>query len=560
MHTIKQRLRNLNRLRRIIDVLITYGFGYIVDRLNIERVVGRTFLRLRSVRRLRIFDLPVEVRLRKVLEELGPTFIKFGQILSTRPDLIPAPLCRELEKLQDEVPPFSYEQVRKQIEHAFHKPVDELFVEFTREPTAAASLAQVHRARLADGTVVLVKVQRPHIEETVKADIEILRELAKLAHRYVEEVRPYNLVSLVEEFRHIILEELNFLHEAGNMNRFRRYFKDDERVCIPKAFAHLATRRILVIEEIEGTPISDREAIDSGSHDKSALAHTIAEAFLKQVFLHGFFHADPHPGNVIAKPENRVAFIDFGMVGRIHRDTKDQLANMLVGYVDRNPQRIVNACISIGVVSRSADIHHFEIDIEDFVEQYYVSSLEEIKVGQLLMDLLDIVSSNRIQLPASLFLLGKAMVIIEGLCERLDPDFNMVVLIQPFAERLIRERYSPRRIAREVREFAHVFYEFTKKLPSDLSLIFDKVKEGKLHVEFEHKGLGGLIAELDKVSNRLAFALIIAALIIGSSIIMATDKGPLLLGFPVLGIIGYVIAAIMGLWLVIAIVRSGRLR
>ena len=560
LRTIKHRISNIKRLNQILGVLVKYGFGYIVDRLHIEQSrIGRKLFSMRPVRKLNIFDLPEPVRIRRALEELGPTFIKFGQILSMRPDLIPIGLCLELEKLQDKISPFKYEKVEDQIKHAFKQPINEIFSQFSQKPQAAASLAQVHAAKLKNGTKVVVKVQRPGIEKTIKKDIRILHELAKLADKYVEEVRVYNPIGLIDEFKKSILKEIDFTREANNIRRFRRQFASDDMVYIPNVFPELSSRQILTVERIEGIKVSNNEEIDSAGLDRHKIAINGANALLKMVFKHGFFHADPHPGNIFVLSDNKVAFIDFGMVGRIHKSTKAQIANILIGIVEHNVSRITNACTTIGVVDEASDVKELELDLEDFIDRYYVESLSQLKIGHFLMDLIDSVTRNRIRIPSDLFLLSKAFMIIEGVGEKLDPSFDMVGLSKPFAEELVRQKYSPRKIAREIINFSELFYNFAISLPKELTVIINKVKKGTLRIEFEHRGLEHLISEMDKVSNRIAFSVIIAALIVGSSIIMQTNKGPLLFEFPIFGIIGYVIAGIMGLWLAIAILRSGRL-
>ena len=560
LRRFKQRIYNIQRLRQILGVLVKYGFGYIVDRLHIEQsIIGKKFFSLRPAKKLDIFNIPKPVRIRKVLEELGPTFIKLGQIMSTRPDLIPIELCRELEKLQDKIPPFEYKKVEEQVMHSLKSPVNELFSQFSKKPKAAASLAQVHSAQLKDGTKVMVKIQRPGIEKTIKKDIEILYELAKLADRYIEDIMVYNPMGLIDEFKKSIIKEIDFTKEANNIKRFRRQFASDDMVYIPKVFSELSSRQVLTVERIEGIKVSNNEEIDSAGLDRHKIAINGANAVLKMVFIYGFFHADPHPGNIFVLSDNRVAFIDFGMVGRIHKSTKAQIANILIGIVEHNVSRITNACTTIGVVDEASDIKELELDLEDFIDRYYVESLSQLKVGHFLMDLIDSVTRNRIRIPSDLFLLSKAFMIIEGVGEKLDPSFDMVGLSKPFAEELVRQKYSPRKIAREIINFSELFYNFATSLPKELTVIIDKVKKGTLRIEFEHRGLEHLISEMDKVSNRIAFSVIIAALIVGSSIIMQTNKGPLLFEFPIFGIIGYVIAGIMGLWLVIAILRSGRL-
>ena len=556
---ITQKIHNIQRLRQILQVLVKYGFGYIVDRLRIEQnIIGRRLVKLKSIKKLDVFNQPAPVRARKVLEELGPTFIKLGQILSTRPDLIPLEFCKEFEKLQDEAPAIEYEKVKAQIENEFKQPIDKIFNNFSSQPVAAASLAQVHLAELKTGEKVVVKVQRPDIRRMITADLEILYGLAKLAEKHIKESRVYDPVGVVEEFKKTILKEIDFNVEANNIERFRRNFKDDDIVYVPEVFRDLSTAKILTIERIEGIKVSDIEKIEESGLDRKQIAINGANAVLKQIFIHGFFHADPHPGNIFVLDNNRIAFVDYGMVGRLDEETKVQFANLLTAVVERDVSEMIESLIAVGVVEE-VDVKKLGSDLTDLMDRYYGISLKELEMGQFLMDTINVVSQNKIKIPPSLFLLSKALITIEGVGRKLDPEFNVAIHIKPFVRKLVREKYSPKRIAKELRRFAKELYVFASSFPKDLSLIFNKIKKGNLKVEFEHKGLENLISQMDKVSNRIAFSVIIAALIIGSSIIMQTNKGPLFLGFPVLGIFGFLIAGILGLWLVIAILRSGRL-
>ncbi len=557
--TITQKIHNVQRLRQILQVLVRYGFGYLVNRLNIDQnVVGRSLFRLTPIRKLDIFDIPPPVRARKVLEELGPAFIKLGQILSTRPDLIPLNFCKEFEKLQDDVPAFEYGKVEEQIKNEFGSDVDKLFDNFSREPLAAASLAQVHTGELKTGEKVIVKVQRPNIERVIMADLEILHALAKLAEKYIQESKPYSPVEAACEFRKAILKEIDFSVEANNTERFRRHFKEDDTVYIPKVFHNLSTKKVLTIERIEGIKVSDLERIEKLGLDRKQIAINGANAVLKQVFVDGFFHADPHPGNIFVLEGNRIAFLDFGQVGHIHERIKAQIANILTAVIERDAPEIIEAFTAIGMVEGEADIEKFELDVAELVDRYYGISLRELKMGQFLVDMVDIVSENRIKVPHDLFLLTKALITIEGIGRKLDPDFDMVAQTKPFVERLIRDKYSPKLIARDIRKLASAVISLTKSFPKDFTEILEKIKSGTLRIEFEHRGLEDLISQTDKASNRIAFSLIIAALVVGSSVIMQTDKGPILFGFPILGVIGFVITGVMGLWLAVAILRSGR--
>jgi len=547
-------------MRHIVTILIRYGFGYFVDRMNLsQHFLGKKIIRFRPIRNLRVFDLPPSMRLRKVLEELGPTFIKFGQILSTRPDIMPVEFCCELESLQDKVPAFDFEKVADQVQRELKRPVDQLFTEFAREPIAAASLAQAHTARLKSGEKVIVKIQRPDIEKTIRTDLDILAEIARLAEKHIEESRIYNPVGLVNEFRQAILWELDFTREANNVVRFQAQFAGDPTVYIPKIYPELSSRLILTMERVEGIKINNREKIDQAGLNSKKLALNGANAFLKQIFDHGFFHADPHPGNLMALSGNRVAFIDFGMVGRIHYETKALLSDILVGVVDHDIDKIADRFMTMGVIDETADPKKFDRDIEDFLDRHFVAALKDLKIGQFLVDLLTVVANNRIKMPADLYLLSKAMVIIEGVGVELDPDFDMVKLVRPFVRKLVVRRRSPGTVFKELKKFLEILYDWALSFPKDLKIVFDKLKKGTLKVEFEHRGLEGLINELDRVSNRIAFSVIVAGIIIGSSLIIQSDKGPHLFGYPLVGILGYIIAGLMGFWLLIAILRSGRL-
>ena len=566
VNNIAQKIRNVNRLRQILNVFAKYGFGYIVSRLNINRnLVGtltgtsRKIIKIASAKKLDVFDIPVSVRIRKMMEELGPTFIKLGQVLSTRPDLIPLEFCQEFEKLQDEVSAFAYEKAKEQIENELKKPIDKLFSSFSVDPFAAASLSQVYMAESESGEKLVVKVQRPDIGKTIRADLDILYMLAQLAEKYIEESRLYNPTAVVDEFKKTILREIDFSVEAKNIDRFRRNFKDDNTVYILKVAHHLSTKKILTMERLEGIKASNVNKMEGIGLDKRQIAINGADAILKQIFMHGFFHADPHPGNIFVLKDGRIAFLDFGMVGHIDVETREQLSDILVAIIHRDTKGIIDAFVSMGAVEKDIGVKKLNLDLTDFVENYYEIPLKELRMDQFLPDIVNIILQNQIKVPLDFFLLSKALITIEGVGKKISPDFNAVAQAKPFVERLVKERYSTKNIVKGVKGFLKGLYILTNLLPRDLTIILNKMKKGTLHIEFEHRGLENLIHVFDKVSNRIAFSLVIAALIVGSSIIMQTDKGPILFGFPVLGVIGFVVAGIMGLWLAIAILRSGRL-
>ncbi len=551
--------RNIKRLRRILRVLAKHGFGYLVDKLNAEqRTLGRLLVNLSPMRRRQFLHLVEPVRLRVALEELGPTFIKFGQVLSARRDLLPEVFCAELEKLQDQVPGCPLGDVRGQVEAELGRPLDQIFRHFSTEPLAAASLAQVHRARLLDGRTVIVKVQRPGIEQVVAGDLDILAFLAERIEQYFEESRAYNLSGMVRELRRSLARELDFRLEAANARRFREMFADDPTVYVPQVFREFSSVRVLTMDEIQGIKITDLEALERAGLDRHLIAVNGANAYLKQIFGQGFFHADPHPGNLLVLPGNRVAFLDFGMTGRLHPHTKSQVIKILLGITQSDMSLMSEAAAALGTTDERTDFRSLELDLADFLSRNYAASLRDIRVGENLGQLMNILAANRVKLAPELFLLARTLMTIEGVGKRLDPDFNLIELLEPFIKQLMRERRSPRKVAQDILKFLSWGYNFLIALPRDMREIVTKVKQGKLHIEFEHKGLDELIAELDRVSNRISFSLIIAALIVGSSIIMHADKGIKVLGHPLLGVMGYLLAAVLGLWLAWSIIRSGK--
>ncbi len=554
MTAFVRKIQNLKRLRRILHVLAKYGFGYLTGRLskNISRLP-----RFKLSGKRDVSGMSPPLRVRKSLEELGPTFIKLGQMLSTRPDLIPINYCREFEKLQDDVPPSGYEEMAAQIKNELGKEPGELFREFSKEPLAAASLSQVHYAVLKSGEDVAVKVQRPRIETIMTADLELLHFLARLAEKYIEESRFYNPVRAVNELKTVVQKEMNFQTEASNIERFRKNFEDDDTVYIPRVYHEFTGKKVLTMEKIRGIKASNVTGIEEAGLDRKQLAVNGARIILKQMFEHGFFHADPHPGNIFVLDENKIAFLDFGQVGRLHRSTRAQVANMLIGIFDKDPEEVAETFAAIGMVPEN--IMNFEMDIEDLVSRYYGVPLGEWRIGEFLADLMSVVLSNRISLPPDLFILTKSLITIESIGRELDPEFDMAVEVKPFVEKLIRSRYDPRVMAKQARKFSSSGMRLASNLPGDVSEIITKLKKGTIRIEFEHQGLDNFILHMDKVSNRISFSLIIAALIIGSTFIMTTDKGPMLIEFPLIGIIGFSAAAIMGLWLVVAILRSGKL-
>jgi ubiquinone biosynthesis protein len=560
LRRLNRNIRSLRRYRQILGTLLKYGFGQIVDQLQVRLVLQRSrhvFTggpRVREARR----QSPA-VRLRLAMEELGPTFIKFGQLLSTRPDLLSSEYIAEFSRLQDEIPPFSYEQVHRQISREFGYPINELFADFEQAPLAAASIAQVHRARLPDGKKVAVKIRRPDIEQVIATDLDILMSLAFLAEHHVPALHMYNPVALVKEFRRSIQRELNFTREGHTLERFTANFAGDETFHVPHLYRELSGETVLTMEYIEGIKVNDFEKLRAAGYDLKAIARYGADALLKQVLVHGLFHGDPHPGNVFIMPGPVVCFLDYGMVGRLDHTLKYQLVDLLAGILERDVEKVVRLLLESGDLEEEPVLTNLKKVVSDFIDDYYEVPLQEIHTGRLLMDLINILVQFRISVPPDLLLLARALITMEGIGRQLDPDFNMVGHLKPFMERLARERFTPTYLAKEINSVAGEYGILLRRLPRDLRTLLLRMNRNRLKINLEHRGLNQLITDLDKSSNRLSFSMLISALIVGSSLIMQVDKGPQVMGFPVLGFLGYTIAAILGLWLAVAILRSGRL-
>jgi ubiquinone biosynthesis protein len=557
---INRNIRSIKRYRYILGILIKYGFGHVVEQLNIDYYLelGRRIVTLGTAPK-NIDRLSQPERLRLAMEELGPTFIKLGQILSTRPDVIPREYIDEFRKLQDEVPSVPLSALQEQIRQELGMHVDDVFASFDVVPIAAASIAQVHRARLKSGEDVVVKVRRPGIAEIIETDLDILAGLAYLVENHLPGGELYDPSGLVKEFRRTIYREMDFTREGHTIDRFRANFEDDETVYVPRVYWDFTGETVLTMEYIHGVKVSDMNLLKERGHDLKLIARRGADAFLKQVLAHGLFHGDPHPGNFFILENDIICMLDYGMVGRLDDDLKYRLVDLLLGVLQRDVDRIIMLMIYSGEIGDEVDRKNLKRDISEFIDDYYEIPLGELNVGRLMMEFVDLMNAYRIKFPSDLMLLAKALVTVEGIGRQLDPDFNMIAHLEPFIEKMVHERLSPKNISRQLFQVLHSYGSLMKNLPSDFKEFINRINRNKFKIDLEHRGLEKLITEFDKSSNRVSFSMIIAALIVGSSLIMQSDKGPQLFGFPVLGILGYSIAGILGLWLAIAILRSGRM-
>ncbi len=550
---------HIKRYRQILTVLIKYGFDDLLERLHVNRYLrlgGRLILRRRTSAK---DGLTRHERVRMALEELGPTFVKMGQILSTRPDLISLRLLQELSKLQDAVPAFPFSQARDIIERELNAPLDQLFCRFDEEPLAAASIGQVHRACLHSGEEVIVKVQRPGIRATVTVDMEIIFHLAELMEKYLEEAEIYRPTIIVDEFARIMEMELDYAIEASHAERFAEQFAGNNSIYVPKIFRNLSTSTLLTMEYVAGIKVSDQAKLDSLGYDRKLIASRGADLILEQIFKHRFFHADPHPGNVYILPGNVVCYLDFGMMGRVSKSAQEKFADMIFGYTMRDEKKIATAILSLVAVSDEPDRQLLERDISELIETHLYRPLKDLKIALLLSAVMDFFTRHRLRLPPDIFLMIKALAETESIGGALDPDFDMSRKLAPFIRQFKMDKLSPGRLFKNILWAGEELGQLLSETPGDLNDIVKQIKQGRVKIGFEHRGLEKLIFEMDRSSNRVSFALIISAIVIGSSLIITADLGPHLFGFSLLGLLGFSIAGLMGLWLIIAILRSGRI-
>jgi ubiquinone biosynthesis protein len=547
--------RRLNRYRQVVFVLAKYGFDDIVERIGPD-ILSRRLLRRKGKKHS---EQPTAERIRLALTELGPTFIKFGQVLSTRPDIIPDEYIREFEKLQDRVEPFPIEEVNRIFSEELDGLPTAIFEVFDENPIASGSIAQVHRAMLKSGEKVAVKVQRPNIRRMIETDLQILQEMATLFERQIPEARWYRPTDLVEQFSSTIRRELDFVSEGHAAERFKANFEKIETFHIPTVYWDYTAEKILTIEYIDGVKITNFEEIDRRGYDRKALAKNAAGAILKEVFEDRFFHGDPHPGNFFVMDNNVIAAIDFGIVGRLDEETTEQLSMLTYAVVNRDIEKVIQVFKLMNVLEDDTNISLLKHDLMEFVDRYYGLSLDKLDAQKVLSDMLSVFRRHRITLPVNLATMGRMLLVSAGVGQMLDPKFDMVAEAKPYIESLMYKRFDPRRQARELINLFDRFRMMIKMLPSDLEEIVQKLKKGKMLVQLHHEGLNKFILEMDRASNRLTFGMIIASLIVGSSLVMQMDRGPMLFGFSIFGIIGYLFAGILGLWLVIAILRSGKI-
>ena len=545
------------RYRQIAEVLLRHGLGYVVGIVGLDRFVPFHRGLLGHPRRAEPYTRPEHVRM--ALEELGPTFIKLGQILSTRPDLVPPAYQAELAKLQDQAPHVPAEAVRELIAAELGRPTEEAFATFEPEPVAAASIGQAHAATLADGTEVVVKVRRPGVVEQVEEDLEILQNLAMAASRRWELADQYDLVGLAQEFAQTLRAELDYIREGRSAERFADNFADDPDVHVPRIHWDTTTSQVLTLERIRGIKIDDLAALDGAGIDRCALAQRASRTLLQMVFEDGFFHADPHPGNFFVEPGGRIGLIDFGMVGSVDERTQEQLIRLLLAITSQDADRLVDAFLELGVARRRVDRTLLRRDLEHLVSRYYGRPLGEIALGPLIEEALGIVRRHHLQLPVNLALLLKTAVMSEGLGTHLDPSFRLTSVLEPYAERMLLRQYSPLVWGKRLGQASLDAARLGTELPQQLRRLLDELQRGGLEIGMRPTAVEPLLQRFERMVNRLVLALIACAFIVGLAVMMAIYHPP---GWEqwagIFFALGFILAAGLGVYLAASVVRSGR--
>jgi ubiquinone biosynthesis protein len=553
-------MRDLPRLHEISSVLIRYGLGDIVRRIGVASVLERAGQILHWRSAVETVQLDPPQRLRRALEELGPMFVKLGQLLATRVDLLPPPWIAELEKLHSDVPPVPFETLIPELERALGRSPFDVFLDLETTAFGSASIAQVHRARLADGTPVVLKIRRPGIRAKIEADLRIVAHIAELIETEMPEARRYRPTEIAAEFARSLERELDFAMEARNVERIAKNFEGDPFIVIPRIYGEWTSESLNVQEHVDAIRGTDADKVAAAGLDRRLLARRGAEAVLKMILVDGFFHADPHPGNVFYLPGNRIAMIDFGMVGRLSPQRRTQVVDLLAGFARMDEDAMLDVLLDWADAA-AVDETKLGLALSDLAFDYEGAALKNIRIGMLIRQFAAIIRDHSIVMPADLTLMFKALITMEGLGRQYDPEFRIIEHLTPLLQRSIADRHRPGAIVKRGQNALHQIMSSVASVPRDLARLLRDARRGKTRIDLDLKRLDHFGRQLDRTIDRATMGIMTASLVIGSSIVMTVQGGPAVLGIPVftaLGLFGYVLAFINSAWIILGIWRSGK--
>lgn len=554
-----KRIRHIKRYRDVAKVLTHHGFGFFVEEMGLLHMLSLPKRLFTDTEKMD--PMTVGARIRRVIEELGPTYVKIGQIASTRADIIPEEILKELEKLQDDVPSFSFDQVIRIIEEELGSPLNEVFSWIDEEAIAAASIGQVHRAKLLTGELVAVKVQRPGIKAIIETDLEILLDLATLAERRMERMERLQLRDVVEEFAKSLRHELDYSIEARNAEKIAKQFKKDTTIHIPEIYWDYSTRTVLTMEFVEGLKLTQFEEIEKMGYDRKAIAEHLVQSVFQQVLIEGFFHADPHPGNIFLLSDGVISLIDFGMVGRLTADMKQNLASMVIAMMRQNTESMLKAVLRIGIVPDEVNLPLLTSDVDELRELYVDVPMSRISLGEAISNLFKVAFRHQIRIPADFTLLAKCFLTLEGIVEKLDPQLSMMDMAEPFGIRLLKERYRPSTIADRVWHNLTDYSDLLVDLPKQLKDLMGNLVKGRIRLEVSVPELDIFLKKLDRITNQISFSIVLLAFsIVMAGVVIASALGnqPILLWHIPAIEVGFSMATLMLLWLFISIFKSGK--
>jgi ubiquinone biosynthesis protein len=552
MFKIVKEVRDINRFREILTVLFEEGFDFLIQKIKLMRRVPVSKQLKARIEKKKYFS--IEKRLRLTLERLGPTFIKFGQVLSVRPDLIPKSYIKELEKLQDSVPPFSYKVVREQIKKELGREIEDIFSSFDEKPIASASISQVHKAKLKDDQVVAVKVQRPEVKKILETDIEIMFYVAKLLEKNIQAIRKFTPVKIITEFSRWTEKEVDFKKEAINAKIFAKNFSKSKTVKTVQIHSNLTTSRILVMEFIDGIELHNIKEIRRQKINLRPILNNGFDTILTQVFIHGFFHADPHPGNILITKDKRIAFVDFGIVGHFDESLKAKCLDIFYGVITNNSETIITTLEDLSGI-QIENKEEMKYQISELLDPLQTGDLSTIRLSKILEEIWDLALRRGIRVPMPFVLFGKTIITLEGIALQYDPKFNIVASSRPFIEKLIRQRYNPLFQFNQFMKNMVKFRRFAERFPEQTTRALRRIEKGTIKVDIEDTDIKKLSMEIDKSGNRVAYSMIIAALLIVGALTINFGK-PIVLNMPLTPFLSFFVAFILSMILFFSILRE----